>query len=145
MIPAFDQYGNLPPGIHWATWEEIVHRYGTNERRNWLLAGLREALLALQRACCRTVYLNGSFVTANDCPGDFDACWEIEGISLKLLDPILLDFSEMRLAQKKKYAGELFPLLPPNVKKGHILRDFQRDKTTGRTKGIIAINLDTFE
>jgi hypothetical protein len=23
MIPTFDQTGNLPPGIHWASWKEL--------------------------------------------------------------------------------------------------------------------------
>lgn len=29
MIPPWKD-GLLPPGIHWAAWEEIVERYGTN-------------------------------------------------------------------------------------------------------------------
>jgi hypothetical protein len=41
-------------------------------RRRTLLAGLREALGALREAGCRTVYLDGSFVTAKEAPEDFD-------------------------------------------------------------------------
>jgi hypothetical protein len=32
MIPEFDERGNLPPGIHHATWNEIVTRYATSVR-----------------------------------------------------------------------------------------------------------------
>ena len=28
MLPAFDEFGNLPPGIHPATLEELVQRFG---------------------------------------------------------------------------------------------------------------------
>ena len=28
MLPPFDEYGNLPPGIHSASLEEIVDRFG---------------------------------------------------------------------------------------------------------------------
>jgi len=30
MIPGFDEHENLPPGIHHATWTEIVTRYATS-------------------------------------------------------------------------------------------------------------------
>lgn len=62
-IPPFTDSGNLPEGIHDATWDEIVERFGTNERRRELLEGLRQALDSLQAAGCRRAYIDGSFVT----------------------------------------------------------------------------------
>jgi hypothetical protein len=76
VIPSVDESGNLPPGIHPATWEEIMDRYATTEHRVRLLTGLRAALDSLRSAGCRRAYLDGSFVTAKTVPGDFDACWE---------------------------------------------------------------------
>ena len=96
MIPSFDEGGNLPPGIHPATWDEIVERYATNERRGQLVDGLRAAIESLRAAGCSRVYLDGSFVTDKGLPGDFDACWEARGVDLDLLDPVLLDFSDRR-------------------------------------------------
>jgi Family of unknown function (DUF6932) len=43
MIPAFDECGNLPPGIHRATWTEIVARYATSIHRRDLLDDERAA------------------------------------------------------------------------------------------------------
>lgn len=100
MIPPFTEAGLLPPGIYWATWEEIVEVYGWNSRRQDLLFGLRKALMSLQNAGCETVYLNGSFVTSKEDPGDFDGCWELEGVSLDLLESTLLDFTPGCHAQK---------------------------------------------
>ncbi len=72
MIPDFDKNGNLPYGIHPATWQEVGDRYGWNTHRRNLLMGLYQALRELGVAGCRAAFVNGSFVTVKDDPGDFD-------------------------------------------------------------------------
>ncbi|MHB8644453.1 MAG: DUF6932 family protein [Thermomicrobiales bacterium] len=142
MIPSFEASGNLPPGVHAATWEEFVARYGSTPHRLALLAGLKAALDALRAAGCARVYLDGSFVTAKATPGDFDGCWEVAGVDPDLLDPVLLVFANQRAAQKAKYGGELFPAETTADPFGtRFLEFFQRDKRTGDPKGIIAIDL----
>jgi len=142
-IPPFSDSGNLSEGVHDANWDEIADRFGTTERRRELLEGLRRALESLRDAGCRRAYLGGSFVTAKDEPGDFDACWEIAGVDADLLDPVLLDFSNARAAQKERFGGELFPAEAVAVPDGTRFLDyFQRDKLTGDAKGIIAVDLE---
>jgi hypothetical protein len=142
VIPSFDERGNLPPGVHSATWDEIVERYAITERRTELLDGLHEAVASLRTAGCSRVYLDGSFVTDKEVPGDFDACWEVTGVDAGLLDPVLLDFNDRRAAQKARYGGELFPAQAAAVPAGTVFLDyFQRDRDTGEPKGIIAIDL----
>jgi hypothetical protein len=142
MIPPFDESGNLPPGIHAATWDEIADRFGTTPQRRALLSGLRTALQALQAAGCRMVYIDGSFVTTKLVPNDFDACWDIEGVDPDRLDPVLLTFDDGRSAQKAKYLGELFPAqLSEGGSGGSFLAFFQVDKETGNPKGIVALDL----
>ena len=66
----------------------------------------------LRAAGCRTIYINGSFVTDKLNPNDFDACWDVEGVDLDYLRtnaPTLLNLHDKRAAQKAKYRGELFP------------------------------------
>lgn len=141
MIPPFDDTGNLPPGIHWATWAELVARYSANEHRELLTRGLKLALLALKAANVHTAYVNGSFVSSKDAPRDYDACWEMEGVIPELLDPVLLELDN-RLIQKAKFRGELFPTdsRDKNAKQS-FLRYFQYDKETKLPKGIVAIDL----
>jgi hypothetical protein len=142
VIPSFDERGNLPSGTYPATWDEIVERYATNERREQLLDGLRAAIDSLRAAGCSRVYLDGSFVTSKDVPGDFDACWEASGVDPGLLDPALLDFSNHRAAQRAKYGGELFPAEVAAEPGGMRFVDyFQRDRVTGAAKGILAVDL----
>jgi len=107
-----------------------------------LLAGLKSALAALNAAGCRKVYIDGSFVTVKHEPGDYDACWDIEGVDVDSLDPVFLDFSNARRAQKRKYFGEFFPAQVPEGASGRLFLDFfQTDKETGKRKGIVGLNL----
>lgn len=142
VIPPFDELGRLPPGIHAASWEEIVARFGGSAWRARLLVGLRSALLSLRSAGCRIAYIDGSFVTGKGEPGDFDACWDEVGVDPDALDPVLLEFDNKRAAQKAKYSGELFPASAFADPTGNsFLQFFQIDKTTGDPKGIVAIDL----
>jgi len=144
MIPEFDEEGLLPPGIHRANWDEIVSRYATTTHRRELLDGLLDALRCLRSAGCTSAYLDGSFVTEKEHPGDFDACWDSAGVDAGLLDPELLDFTNARAAQKARYGGELFPVESAAEPDGTTFLDyFQRDRETGRAKGIIQIDLES--
>ena len=142
MIPECDNDGNLPAGIHWVGWDEIVTRYGVTPWRLQLLRGLLSALEALRSAGCRTVYLDGSFVTAKVVPNDFDGCWEHDGMDFSILDPVLLDFADGRAAQRAKFGGELLPARATVSEHGTLFLDFfQTDRDTGNRKGIIALDL----
>ena len=141
MVP-FDSTGNLPAGVHWTDWTDLSNHFGRTPHRQRLLSGLKEALEVLRAAGCETVYLDGSFVTSKDRPRDFDACWEIFGVDVQRLDPVLLDFANGRAAQKARFGGELFPVQTPNGPSGKTFFEFfQIDKQTGDPKGIIALDL----
>ena len=51
MIPEFDQYGNLPPGLHRATLDEIAGRFGwQSELRRVQMESLRWPVELARRA-----------------------------------------------------------------------------------------------
>ena len=135
----------MPPGVHWAGWVEIELRFATTEWRRTLSDGIKRAAENLRLSGCRTLYLNGSFVTSKSRPGDFDGCWDLGGVDASKLDPVLLDFTDRRAAQKRKYYGELF--ISSRLADGRLsfLDFFQRDKATGNPKGIIAIDLERLQ
>ena len=139
-LPPFEPTtGRLPPGEHLADWEEIVDRFGWNRRRRELLDGLAEALELLAAVGCTRVWINGSFVTAKEEPGDFDAVWDPTGVDLDQLDQIFFDFTDGRRAQKQRFGGELLPNVVESGS-GLIFADFfQAERDTGR-KGIVVID-----
>lgn len=141
MVPDFDDDGNLPPGIHFTTWQDFCQRFGTNAHRKRLMAGLKDALISLKNAGCKVVYIGGSFITSKETPNDFDACWEVQGVDPLLIDPILLKFDDKRLAQKTKYLGELFPDKTIEVSSGKNFLEFFSTDLDGKPKGIVALNL----
>lgn len=143
-IPPFDADGDLPPGEHTASWAEVVARCGTNPWRTRLLAGLRDGLLQLKAAGCREAFLDGSFSTDKDMPGDFDVCYEPAGVDPRVLDPVFFDFTNQRAGQKGRFGGEFFPASvhaqprPPLTYR----RFFQQRR--GKSVGIIRLDLTRF-
>ncbi len=140
-LPGFDfDTGRLPEGEYLASWEEVVERFGWNSRRRRLLDGLADAIDLLQAAGCRRIWLNGSFVTTKEEPGDFDACWDPEGVDLDRLDPIFFDFADGRAAQKRRFGGEFFPNVVEAVSGLVFAEFFQNERDTGR-KGIVVLDI----
>ncbi len=148
MLPEFvqatDRYDDsyMPAGVYDATWTEVVVKFGFSYKRQQLLPGLKAACLALRIAGAAHLYLDGSFVSNKKNPGDWDACFPMQGVDPALLDPVLLDYRNDRAAQKAKYKGETFladhssgMLGPP------YLQFFQKNKKTGAPKGIVRLDL----
>ncbi len=122
----------------------IVERFGVTAGRQRLLVGLREAIDILAAAGCQAVFINGSFVTRKAEPNDFDVCWSSVGVDPERLDPVLLDFSDGRKAQKARFGGELLIAEAPADLEGKTFLDyFQQEVRRGalRRKGIIGIKL----
>ena len=143
LIPDFNTNGNLPPGIHFVTFDEFIVRFGYNSQRNYLLSGFRELIKNLKSAGCSRVFVDGSFTTNKELPNDYDMCWDATGVDPYKLESSLLDFSTNgRIVQKGKFFGDIFPAQLTEKSRGiAFINFFQVDKLTGDSKGIIAINL----
>jgi len=64
MIPPFDEFGCLPPGVHPATLDEIEARFGRlSEIRRVQMESVRWMADLAIRAGVDRIVLNGSFVT----------------------------------------------------------------------------------
>lgn len=85
MIPEFDENGNLPPGVHFCDWDEFKERFGYTFKRSEMIRGMEIAMAELKAAGCRIFYVNGSFVTSEQKPKDFDACWEPDAVDIDYL------------------------------------------------------------
>jgi hypothetical protein len=81
MIPPFDERGNLPPGVHQATLDEIETRFGQeSELRRVQMESLRWLVDLARRAGVERLVINGSFVTDVFEPNDVDCALHV-GVS----------------------------------------------------------------
>jgi hypothetical protein len=92
MLPDFnEETGYLPPGVHYATLEEIKERFGKTVRRSRLVVNLDKVVRQLWDAGVQEVFIDGSFCTATPVPNDIDGYWiYIQGFDRTKVDPVLL-------------------------------------------------------
>ena len=71
--PEFNEHGDLPPGVHAATLEEILNHFGTTPRRT-IIARRLERIFQLARSTTHLArfIIFGSFITAKRDPNDVD-------------------------------------------------------------------------
>jgi len=143
VLPPFTDAGVLPPGLHWASWEELCKRFGGSRRRARLLEGLLEAASNLRAAGAVNIWLDGSFVTSKPDPEDYDGAWDASLVDLDKVDPILVDPVDLgtgRHRQKAKYGGEL---LVSVGRTGSPIQLFFQQTRDGDVKGIVLLDSRT--
>lgn len=140
MIPELLD-GVLPVGEHQATFAELEDMFGWTSYRAGLIEGFERGVASLAAGGCQNVWLDGSFVTSKEVPGDFDACWDTTGVDLKAIDPVLLDVSNGREAQKRKYGGEFMPNIVERGSGMFFVEFFQKDRN-GNAKGILHFRIE---
>jgi hypothetical protein len=106
-ISALQANGELPPGEHEASLDEVESVYGSsNDRRRFLMRGLREAANNFECSGVRTLWMNGNFITDKEEPHDIDGCWEYTPVvDSEKLDPVFLGARE---EMKGKYGLDFF-------------------------------------
>lgn len=107
-IPEFNKAGELPPGEHEATLDDIEERFGkANPQRRQLMAGLGRAAANLFGANVRKIWVDGSFVTAKAKPNDIDGVWDAQPwVNYALIDPVFRDHTTARM--KAKYGLDFY-------------------------------------
>lgn len=74
MLPAFNEEGDLPPGVHRATLAEVLERFGQGSVQRRAVAARLSRLhqLAVSTGQLARFVVFGSFVTAKADPNDVD-------------------------------------------------------------------------
>ncbi len=143
VIPNFDENGNLPPGIHDATIEEVQQRYSYNKKRVTLFTALLEVVEILRGCACPEIHLDGSFITAKEQPGDYDLCYESTGITPT---QEFYEFLKNRETRKERYMGDIFARMPqPPYYFDHVQHWQTDSREDDIAKGIIRIRLEPEE
>ena len=122
------------------TGQSSCARFGTTSRRRVLLGGFRDVCGALAAAGCVRLWLDGSFTTDIDIPGDYDLAWDWAGVDPVKLDPILNDYSHAgRVAMSAKYLGDIF-INGIEGSSGLLFKDFFQRTRDGKDKGIVVFD-----
>jgi hypothetical protein len=73
LLPPFDEFGNLPPGIHLCDVSELIARFGSGSpEREVETKELHDFLAWARNVNVARVIINGSYVTAQAAPNDVD-------------------------------------------------------------------------
>lgn len=73
MLPPLDEQGNLPPGIHRASVDALIDRFGHGSpEREVEIRELLEFIKWARARGVRRILVNGSFVTSKERPNDVD-------------------------------------------------------------------------
>ena len=144
----FDTHGELTPGIHFVSLNELTNIWGFSIKRKELIESIIEVAQILKKLGCPILYIDGSFSNNwKEVPGDWDGCFALEGEPNAFLRAIIsaeprfvpLDKS-IREQQKERFKCDLFPAWFCENEKETFLEFFQHTRD-GKPKGIIAINL----
>ena len=84
-------------------------------------------------------------MTAKETLGDWDGCWDVEGVDvfgLLAVAPLPWDDTLGRPNQKARYGGDLFAVRPSAGAERCILDQFQVVYATGEAKDIIVLHLE---
>jgi hypothetical protein len=133
MIPDFNDDGYLPAGIHAASIEDVVARFGVvSELRRAQAQSLRWLLPLCRDAGIRRLILNGSFVTDVDEPNDVD-CVLLQGDGY---NPSSVAASELEQG---------LPFLSLQIVRSaafdFLVATFFGTDRAGRPKGVVEVNL----
>lgn len=137
--------GYLSPGEQSATLDEIEGELASNFRRREIMAGLRHVVTELVEGGARNIWIDGSFVTSKERPGDVDVVYEPPaGVDVMTSSGV---FSFARRGELKKYRKvDLWPhpsLQPRKFGSGNIpIVEWWQSDINGNRKGIIKLQLE---
>ena len=146
MIPEFDpETGYLPYGVHDgvydASWDEFRIRYDVSFRRSAQLVGMKKFFMVLKDVNCKSVIIDGSFVTDKLIPGDYDGTWDTEGVDWSLL--LSSTWFQNKEQMQKEFQGELYAADTTELDTNMLFGEFFQIDEWGRKKGVVRISLDT--
>ncbi len=142
-LPAFDDRGDLPVGIHRASLEEVVERFGrgSDQRRRCTRNLIHIYELAKRTGHLRRFVIFGSYVTDKETPNDVDVILVMDdGFALEKVALEARGLFDHAVAAAR-YGASIF-WLKPSVLIGEKLDDFLgywQTKRDGSLRGIVEI------
>lgn len=111
-IPAFTQYGLLPPGVHTCSMEEAAEALCTSAHRTTIWAGL-EGFIAWAAGLDdpTALHVDGSYVTDKPVPGDVDVVVDVSGCDAQGQAQWLQAWADNYQHVKNTYHVDFYPVV----------------------------------
>jgi hypothetical protein len=144
MIPPFDDAGDLPPGLHTATWAEFrarFCRFVQSDRRLQLCHQLEQlADEARTSGIVTRILVGGSMVRVTAEPNDFDCIIVLRAeTQYETLRPDQLKIADARIA-RDRYGGDIF-IAREGQRTLSLYTDFFSRNRDGKIVGMIEVRL----
>jgi hypothetical protein len=138
MILDFNSQGNLHQTIS-LTYEEFVYHFGTNPRRMEQISNALVYFRIFYSCGCKTVYIDGSFISKKKYPEDIDLCFDLTEIDAEKLEKQFPQFFDEKAIGRIHGAEQCHILFfDKNVQRFYNLLQYDRD---GNPKGFVKLNL----
>lgn len=147
VLPEFDIDGDLPPGIHQATIDELERRFSrffVSDRRIALFARFKQlAALARSSGIVDGVVVGGSFVTSKAEPNDIDVVIVLSNdLDFDALTPIQYSVTDRSALRRVLKSGALDVV---TVRSGttqmDLMLEFFQSKRDNKQVGIVEVKL----
>lgn len=142
-LPEFNEVGDLPPGVHRATLEEVIARFGSEAGKRGLCT---RRLVHVYGLALRTRYLQrfilfGSYITVNPDPNDVDIILVMDD-AFRLEDcPVEAQGLFDHAVAQARYGASIF-WVRPALLIGESIEDFVAHwqiKRDGSKRGIVEV------
>ena len=143
MLPAFQENGLLPAGVHHSDLSGFEEAFAWNAHRPRIYAQMQHGLGVLYDAGYRLLVVGGDFISSNELPGEFMLLFDCDPIPIELLDARLSNFDKnSRLLTRKVWGGHFFPASFRAKGTGATwLRYLANDAPSGQ-RGLVGLSLD---
>lgn len=145
MIPGFDAEGDLPPGVHRATLDEIETHFGNTTisiQRRELFAALKPFLReAMASGVVKDIFLGGSLVISQAHPNDVDCVIVLHpNVTYEELRPDQYIFVSRRIVRRRFRDDRLdiMTVRTNTTRMNHLLSFFQTTRA-GKDRGIVEV------
>ena len=143
MLPAFQENGLLPAGVHHSDLLGFEEAFAWNAHRRRIHAQMQGGLGVLYDAGYRLLVVGGDFISGDELPREFKLLFDCDPVPIESLDARLSNFDKnSRLLTRKVWGGHFFPASFRAKGTGATwLRYLASDAPAGQ-RGLVGLSLD---
>mgnify|MGYP001188302859 FL=1 len=143
MLPAFQENGLLPAGVHHSDLGGFEEAFAWNAHRRRIYAQMQHGLAALHAAGYRLLVVGGELISSDELPTEFKLLFDCDPLPIESLDARLSNFDKnSRLLTRKAWGGHFFPASFRAKGSGATWLRYLASDTPAGQRGLVGLSLD---